>query len=127
MSDALRQRGAAAAPEEPAPARVAGGDDDDNKQAKAAGGGAPAALPDDADFVTRNERWVPWVLFLVAAFTRYYRLDKPPGALPDRLLLWRRSTQRPRARGHAELGAHEAPAGASRPAGIVVALDSETR
>ena len=31
------------------------------------------------DIATRHERFVPWVIFLVAAFTRFYRLDQPPG------------------------------------------------
>jgi hypothetical protein len=39
-----------------------------------------AKVAASADFVTRHERYVPFVIFLVAAFTRFYRLDQPPGA-----------------------------------------------
>ena len=74
----MRQRrsaggGASEQPEAPSSA-------DDSKARPSLGGAVAAALPEDADIVTRNERWVPWVLTALAAFTRFYRLDKPPGA-----------------------------------------------
>jgi len=37
-------------------------------------------LPDEQDFLTRHEAYVPYGLALLAGFTRFYRLDQPPGA-----------------------------------------------
>jgi hypothetical protein len=72
MADNLRQRkAAAAADDEPAAASAADDKLDKVKTSKAA---------PEPDWLTRHERYVPFVLFLVAAFTRFYRLDKPAGA-----------------------------------------------
>lgn len=34
-------------------------------------------------FVVKHERWVPLVIFAITFFTRFYRLDKPPGVVFD--------------------------------------------
>lgn len=69
---ALRQR-KAAAPEDAPAAPVEVGE----VKEKLA---AVVTLPEEQDWLTRHERYVPWMLTLVAAFTRFYRLDQPPGA-----------------------------------------------
>lgn len=70
MADTLRQRKAAAAEGEPAAASAADDKLDKVRSSKAV----------EPDWLTRHERFVPFALFLVAAFTRFYRLDKPAGA-----------------------------------------------
>jgi hypothetical protein len=64
-----------------------------------AGVGSPAATPAKAvyegdavasaaaadgqdDWLERNERYIPWVVFALSAFIRYYRLHEPPGECP---------------------------------------------
>lgn len=52
-------------------------DDEANK-------GKPHALPPVApsmDWIERHETWVPWLVLALAAFSRYYRLDKPTGVV----------------------------------------------
>ena len=39
--------------------------------------------PEEPDWLDRYERWVPLVLTMICAFTRFYRLDKPPGVVFD--------------------------------------------
>jgi hypothetical protein len=50
----------------------------DGEHSKA--GTAPAALPEEQDLLTRHEAYVPYAIALLAGFTRFYRLDQPPGA-----------------------------------------------
>ena len=42
-----------------------------------------AVEPVAADWfgLSKYERYVPWVLLAIAAFTRFYRLDQPPGVV----------------------------------------------
>lgn len=52
-------------------------DDEANK-------GKPHTLPPVAssiDWIERHETWVPWLIFALAAFSRFYRLDKPTGVV----------------------------------------------
>lgn len=75
MADSVRQRkGAAATDVDPVDA------DEVNKGKVSSSATVASVLPDEGDILTRNEAWVPWLVFAVAAFTRYYRLDQPPGA-----------------------------------------------
>ena len=39
--------------------------------------------PVEKDWLDVYERWVPLVLTLICGFTRFYRLDKPPGVVFD--------------------------------------------
>lgn len=100
----LRQRKQAHEGESPA---------DDGKDGHHSKAGAAPALPEEQDFLTRHEAWVPYVIALLAGFTRFYRLDQPPGAcvwLCGRAAAARARRARARARGlRRHLAAPRAP------------------
>lgn len=75
MADSVRQRKGAAVSD------GAAVDDGDDGKGKAAASVA-TVLPDEGDLLTRNEKWMPLIVCAIAAFTRYYRLDQPPGEHP---------------------------------------------
>lgn len=44
---------------------------------------ADNSKPVEGDWLQRNEGIVHWIVLAIAAFTRYYRLDQPPGVVFD--------------------------------------------
>jgi hypothetical protein len=48
------------------------------RPASAAAVSSEAAAP---DWLTRHQRWVPYGLFVLAVFLRFYRLDQPSGVV----------------------------------------------
>ncbi len=52
----------------------------DGGNGKGKAGGTLAGAGGGGDFLERHERFVPWALFALALFTRFYRLREPPGA-----------------------------------------------
>ena len=85
MSEVLKQRRRKAGDEADAPAPVssASSSEPTSRPAAVATSSIPPVtgyVPPAWDIVTRNEKYVPYFIFLVAAFTRFYRLDQPPGS-----------------------------------------------
>ncbi len=52
------------------------------KDDKAEAGAAPPSAR-DGDWLERHRRWLPLLVFAVAAFVRFYRLDCPNGVVFD--------------------------------------------
>lgn len=69
------------------PASPADSDDDDSVSPLASGEAqsfdSAIPAPAEPDWLDRYEAWVPLALTLLCGFTRYYRLDCPPGVVFD--------------------------------------------
>ena len=113
MSGGLRNRkgGAGATPSKLRGIKAASSSSESDAAAVVAPAEPAAAV--EGDWLQRNEAIVHWIVLALAAFSRYYRLDRPPGVVFDETHFGRFTNQ------YSEQGGVGVVAVAAAPRGVV--------